>query len=116
MLKLRHASFVLHVYRQHMCAFSLFCSSCMYLSTNMEMDLLKMIWLILTNIKYQKEKRFFNKTYIYGVQFLLIYDNIRSSKISYLNSLRPIYAYMLGNLTIIGSDNGLSPDRRKAII
>ena len=32
------------------------------------------------------------------------------------NSLRPSDTYMLGNLTIIISDNGLSPGRRQAII
>ena len=32
------------------------------------------------------------------------------------NSLRPKDAYMRGKLPIIGSDNGLSPDRRQAII
>ena len=37
--------------------------------------------------------------------------------ISYMiNSLRPSDTYMVGNLTIIGSDNGLSPGRRQAII
>ena len=34
----------------------------------------------------------------------------------YLNSLRPSDIYMRRNLTIIGSDNGLSPGRRQAII
>ena len=34
-----------------------------------------------------------------------------------VNSLRPSDAYItFGNITIIGSDNGLSPDRRQAII
>ena len=34
-----------------------------------------------------------------------------------INSLRPSDAYIcIGKLTIIGSDNGLSPDRRQAII
>ena len=33
-----------------------------------------------------------------------------------VNSLRPSDAYMCSKLTIIGSDNGLSPDRRQAII
>ena len=34
----------------------------------------------------------------------------------FLNSLRPSDAYMRHNITIIGSDNGLSPGRRQAII
>ena len=34
-----------------------------------------------------------------------------------VNSLRPSDVYIcIGNLTIIGSDNGLSPGRRQAII
>ena len=33
-----------------------------------------------------------------------------------LNSLRPSDAYMRQKLTIIGSDNGLSPGRRQVII
>ena len=33
-----------------------------------------------------------------------------------INSLRPSDAYMLNKLTIIGSDNALSPGRRQAII
>ena len=33
-----------------------------------------------------------------------------------INSLRPSDAYSVGNLTIIGADNGLSPGRRQAII
>ena len=32
-----------------------------------------------------------------------------------INSLGPIDAYMFGKLTIIGTDNGLSPGRRQAI-
>ena len=34
----------------------------------------------------------------------------------YLNPLRPVTHICIGNLTIIGSDNGLSPGRRQAII
>ena len=33
-----------------------------------------------------------------------------------INSLRPSDAYMRHKLTIIGSDNGLSPGRRQAIV
>ena len=36
--------------------------------------------------------------------------------VSFLNSLGPSDAYMRQWLTIIGSDNGLSPGRREAII
>ena len=34
----------------------------------------------------------------------------------WVNSLRPSDAHMRGNLAVIGSDNGLSPSRRQAII
>ena len=49
---------------------------------------------------------------------LLITDSIRSRQIvTKFNSLRPSDAYIcVSKLTIIGSDNGLSPDRHQAII
>ena len=54
------------------------------------------------------------------IHFLLLGDTIYTHGddeiILYLNSLRPSDAYMLGKLTIIGSDNGLSPERCQAII
>ena len=43
--------------------------------------------------------------------------NISVSALFRVNSLRPSDAYIcVGKLTIIGSDNGLSPERRQAII
>ena len=57
---------------------------------------------------------------LYNVPFIICHPEIPSytyrkySIICRLNSLRPSDAYM--QLTIIGSDNGLSPGRRKAII
>ena len=39
-----------------------------------------------------------------------------STRSQWVNSLRPSDAYIVGKLTIISSDNGLSPGRRQAII
>ena len=47
---------------------------------------------------------------------LLISSALTASGTPFINSLRPSDVHMRQKLTIIGSDNGLSPGRRQAII
>ena len=47
-----------------------------------------------------------------GGAIRIIWNNVRGT----LHPLKPIEADCVGNVTVIGSDNGLSPGRRQAII
>ena len=51
------------------------------------------------------------------ISLIFVTEGLCNNRASLVNSLRPSDAYIcVGNLTIIGSDNGLSPGRRQAII
>ena len=73
-------------------------------------------WWWTGTVFYKKKKKTLKK-YLFHFKFVFIlYFNFTRLKISDPWSLNPLRHICVGKLTIIGSDNGLSPGRRQAII